>query len=185
MGLVVPWNVGSSPTRDWTRVPCIDSQILNHWTTREALVLANLILSKPILTSSGPSGLVRSNSWDYFRKLRVRTSAKEDFFCPFWFCSLIYHVSSQIYFTFRSNLDKNQSIGHMNWLSSPKWEWLGTKYQMVQCKSCCTRTCHICYLIIICLLQSAVIKSAFKIQVPCYLLVDPFLFLATKRIQDL
>ena len=25
----------SSPTRDWTHVPCIGSQVLNHWTTRE------------------------------------------------------------------------------------------------------------------------------------------------------
>ena len=30
----VPSNVGSSLTRDRTRVPCIGSHILNHWTTR-------------------------------------------------------------------------------------------------------------------------------------------------------
>ena len=32
-----PRHVGSSPTRDRTRVPCIGSWILNHWTTREVL----------------------------------------------------------------------------------------------------------------------------------------------------
>ena len=25
----------SSPTRDWSHVPCIERQLLNHWTTRE------------------------------------------------------------------------------------------------------------------------------------------------------
>ena len=36
-GLVAPWHVGSSRTRDRTCVPCIGRQILNHCTTREAL----------------------------------------------------------------------------------------------------------------------------------------------------
>ena len=35
MGSVAPWHVGSSQTRDWTRVCCIGRQILNHCTTRE------------------------------------------------------------------------------------------------------------------------------------------------------
>ena len=35
MGLVVPWHVGSSWTRDQTRVPCIGRQILNHSDTKE------------------------------------------------------------------------------------------------------------------------------------------------------
>ena len=39
VGLVAPWQVGSSWTRDRTLVPCIGKQILNHWTTREALYL--------------------------------------------------------------------------------------------------------------------------------------------------
>ena len=30
------WDL-SSPTRDWTRTPCIGRQSLNHWTAREAL----------------------------------------------------------------------------------------------------------------------------------------------------
>ena len=33
-GLVAPWRVGSSQTRDGTHVHCISSQILSHWTTR-------------------------------------------------------------------------------------------------------------------------------------------------------
>ena len=33
-GLVAPWHVGSSRTRDRTRVPCIGRRILNHCTTR-------------------------------------------------------------------------------------------------------------------------------------------------------
>ena len=36
MGLAALRHVGSSQTRDWTHVPCISRQILNHWTTREA-----------------------------------------------------------------------------------------------------------------------------------------------------
>ena len=39
MGLVAPWHVGSSQTRDQTLVPCIGRQILNHWTTREFPVM--------------------------------------------------------------------------------------------------------------------------------------------------
>ena len=35
MGLVAPRHVGSSQIRDQTCVPCIGSQILNHWTTRK------------------------------------------------------------------------------------------------------------------------------------------------------
>ena len=35
MGLVAPWHVDSSQTRDQTHVPCIGRQILNHWTSRE------------------------------------------------------------------------------------------------------------------------------------------------------
>ena len=34
MGLVSPWHVKSSWTRNQTRVPHIGRQILNHWTTR-------------------------------------------------------------------------------------------------------------------------------------------------------
>ena len=35
MGLVAPWRVGSSQTRDGTRIPCLGRRILNHWTTVE------------------------------------------------------------------------------------------------------------------------------------------------------
>ena len=35
MGLAALWHVGSPQTKDWTSVPCITRQILNHWTTRE------------------------------------------------------------------------------------------------------------------------------------------------------
>ena len=34
-GLVASKPVGFPQTRDWTCVPCIGKQILNHWTTRE------------------------------------------------------------------------------------------------------------------------------------------------------
>ena len=36
-GLVAPCHVGSSQTRGRPRVPCIGRQVLNQWTTREAL----------------------------------------------------------------------------------------------------------------------------------------------------
>ena len=35
IGLVTLQHLGSSWTRDWTHVPCIDRQILNQWTTGE------------------------------------------------------------------------------------------------------------------------------------------------------
>ena len=35
VGLLAPWHVRSSLTRDQTRAPCIGRRILNHWTTRE------------------------------------------------------------------------------------------------------------------------------------------------------
>ena len=35
MGLISPWYVRSSWTRDQTSVPCIAKQILNHWATKE------------------------------------------------------------------------------------------------------------------------------------------------------
>ena len=35
MGLVAQQHVESSGTRDWTHVPCVSRQILNHWTTGE------------------------------------------------------------------------------------------------------------------------------------------------------
>ena len=35
-GLIAPWHVGSSQTRNQTGVPCIARQILDHWTTGEA-----------------------------------------------------------------------------------------------------------------------------------------------------
>ena len=41
VGLVDPWHVGSSWTRDETHVPGIGRQILNPWITRKVL---NLIL---------------------------------------------------------------------------------------------------------------------------------------------
>ena len=43
-GLVAPRHVGSSRTRARTRVPCVGRQVLNHCTTREALLLQILIL---------------------------------------------------------------------------------------------------------------------------------------------
>ena len=38
MGLVVSRHVESSQTMDQTHVPCIGTEILNHWTTREVQV---------------------------------------------------------------------------------------------------------------------------------------------------
>ena len=35
MGLVAPWHMGSSQTKDQTLIPCISRWILNHWATRE------------------------------------------------------------------------------------------------------------------------------------------------------
>ena len=36
-GLIAPQHVVSSHIKDQTPVPCIDRQILNHWTIREVL----------------------------------------------------------------------------------------------------------------------------------------------------
>ena len=43
---VAPGGVGSSQSRDWTRVPCIGRQTLNHWTTRKALPVFCLFVFK-------------------------------------------------------------------------------------------------------------------------------------------
>ena len=42
MGLAAPWQVKSSQTRNQTRVPCIGTWILNHWTTGEIPFLFHL-----------------------------------------------------------------------------------------------------------------------------------------------
>ena len=44
MGLIAPWHVVCSQTRDRTCAPCIGRQILNHWTTSEVLFLALLFV---------------------------------------------------------------------------------------------------------------------------------------------
>ena len=42
--LIAPWQVGSSQSKDWTRVPCIDRWILMHCTTREIQGILFLII---------------------------------------------------------------------------------------------------------------------------------------------
>ena len=39
MGLVAPWRVESSWTRDWPSLFCTGRQILNYWTTREVWLI--------------------------------------------------------------------------------------------------------------------------------------------------
>ena len=51
-GFAVPRHVGSSRTRDRTRVPCIGRQILNHCATREAAVICFLFLEVLLRLSS-------------------------------------------------------------------------------------------------------------------------------------
>ena len=50
-GLVAPRHVGSSPTRDRTRVPCIGRWILNHCTTREVRACTFKQSGRPINNS--------------------------------------------------------------------------------------------------------------------------------------
>ena len=52
-GLVGPWYVGSSPTRDHSLVPCIGRQILNQWTTREVQGSLTLVKRVPCLCPIG------------------------------------------------------------------------------------------------------------------------------------
>ena len=60
MGLVAPWHVGSSQTRDRTHVLlCTGWWILNHWTTREVLIL---LLKCPV-TSVKPEVLFMLDSF--------------------------------------------------------------------------------------------------------------------------
>ena len=71
-GLIAPWLVESSWTRDWTHVPCIGRQILNHWTTREALTqLSELFRHDQIISRTGyhavaPSLPIGCSSWTNF-----------------------------------------------------------------------------------------------------------------------
>ena len=50
MGLVAPWRVESSQTRDRTHISCVGRWILNHWSTREVhnILFFNLGLSLPL-----------------------------------------------------------------------------------------------------------------------------------------
>ena len=48
------WDL-SSPTRDWTYVPCIGKQILNHWTTRDVPLALLKIRSFVFLLCQGPA----------------------------------------------------------------------------------------------------------------------------------
>ena len=72
MGLVAPRHVGSSWTADWTRVPCIDRQILYHWAAREALICWALLwqglkhqCSFRIDNSRLGGGPTKSNQWHW------------------------------------------------------------------------------------------------------------------------
>jgi len=61
---VALWHVGSSQTMSQTWVPCSGRQILNQWTTREALliILISTLLGEPrAFSSNGPHflGLVK------------------------------------------------------------------------------------------------------------------------------
>ena len=49
MGLAALWFLASSRTRVRTCVPCIDRQILSHWTTRDA---HRIVLNFPSLKNS-------------------------------------------------------------------------------------------------------------------------------------
>ena len=46
---------GSSLTRDWTCVPCIGRQILNHWTTRDVPISVLLIPNTQLFFRRWPS----------------------------------------------------------------------------------------------------------------------------------
>ena len=46
MGLLTPWHVGSTQTRNWTCVPCFGRQIINHWTKTWWFFFKNLFLKK-------------------------------------------------------------------------------------------------------------------------------------------
>ena len=48
-GLVAPRHMGSSQTKDRTRVPCIDRQIRSHWTTKD---VHRIVLNFPSLKNS-------------------------------------------------------------------------------------------------------------------------------------
>ena len=60
-GIVALWHVESSRSRNQTGVPCIGRQILNHWTTREVLLVyfthTSLYLLVPYSYFAPPSSL--------------------------------------------------------------------------------------------------------------------------------
>ena len=56
-GLVALWHVKSWDTRNRTSVPCCGRQILNHWATREAPVMAFIMPCNSILTDCFMSSL--------------------------------------------------------------------------------------------------------------------------------
>ena len=61
LGLIAPWYVESSWTRDRTCVPCIGTQVLNHWTVRK--VPSQALLMRSPVTYLLPNPLILSSPW--------------------------------------------------------------------------------------------------------------------------
>ena len=72
MGLVIPWHVGSSRTRDQIRVPCIGRWILNHCTTREV----------PHFSDLSPQIFIYC-PWIFFLSITFQSSFSMPF-CSLW-----------------------------------------------------------------------------------------------------
>ena len=83
MGLATPQHVGSSQTGARTRVPCIGRQILNHHTTREALIFSPFFVVslsgfsiRVMVASENEFGSVPSSAifWKSFKRIGVSSS---------------------------------------------------------------------------------------------------------------
>ena len=109
MGIVAPKHVVSSRTRDWTCVPCIGRQILNHWTTRKSLPCSLAFrCASPMLFSSHPYPFssshifasVNSSAWNAFPVDSLASS-----YLSFWYWAgsrrVPGHRVSQSFFYYR------------------------------------------------------------------------------------
>ena len=91
------WHVGSSWSRDWTRVPCLSRQILNHWTTREVYLYTSHLptLVSAVLRSqvSDPEEERGYFGWGWVRSSRCYRSMQHPSFCCDTFTWILWILS--------------------------------------------------------------------------------------------
>ena len=98
VGLVAPRHVGSSQTRDRTRVPCIGRWILNHCATREALNHYFVFQILPLLHSFS------------FLRLELSQTCRVSYFILYLYLSFIFSIPKAAFLVISLELFSNKLI---------------------------------------------------------------------------